>query len=414
MKPHLKIRPGKDKNGLSQIQLVYCSHGKVLRLDTKVRVQAFHFDGKQISSKCEDYQKMNDTLNRAELKLNNLLQKYRDEHPDVEPEIDTVRNLYNEEKQKYDSSAPFIDALEQWIPQKRIFVKPSTIKIYTTLLNDLKLLNQNKTLKFRDINEDFKNMYLKFLLNKGKDEDKPGTQNATILKRFQALNVFLNECPLNEYKFYKDFKIKLAKVKKQPVIIPSEDEFKSLLTYDFKVQRLSNARDLFCLSCLTGLRYSDIMNLGKNGLVKKNGKWYLKTIDKKTETFITIPLHSLAIEILQRLKFKITPISNQKLNQNLEDALVEMELFDYEDIKFEKRGVEDIKTVSLPKYKLMNFHAGRRFFITSLADGGVAVGNIKKWSGHNTDIIEQYISEKGYKEEQQMDDVFSKYNKKKE
>lgn len=408
--PHLKIRPGKDKNGLSQVQLVYCSRGKVLRLDTKVRIQAIYFDGKQISSKAQDYQKLNEMLNKAELKVNNLIQNFKDKNEGIDPDIETVRKLYNQDETKYSTSENVIEALEEWMLEKKLFVKPSTIKIYTTLLNDFKILYKNRTFKFRDIDLGFRNEYLKFLRNKGKDEDKSGTQNATILKRFQALNVFLNECPKNEYSFYKEkeFKVKLGKVKKQPVIIPTDDEFVSLLVYNFKTERLSYARDLFCLSCLTGLRYSDIIKLKKNDFITKNDKWYLRTIDKKTETFVMIPLHSLSIKILERLKFTIRHISNQKLNQNLEDALIETKLFDYEEIKFEKRGVEEILTVRQPKYKLMNFHAGRRFFISALANGGVAVGNVKKWSGHNTNIVEQYIKE-GYKEEQQMEELFSRY-----
>ena len=401
MKPHIKIRPYKDKNGLQQIQLVYCHKAKILRLDTKIRVLAIHFDGKQVSSKATDYENLNSILNRAELKLNTILQKFRDENK-FDPDIDTVRNLYNKEEEKYNASEDVKDVLEQWIPIKKDLVKKSTIKIYTTIINDLKILYKDRSLRFRDITEDFKNEYLKYLLNKG-------AQNATILKRFQTLHTFLKECKQNEYNFYKDFVIKLKKVKKQPIIIPSEDEFKSLLQYEFTSNRLAYARDLFCLSCLTGLRYSDVINLDKNGFVKKGNKWYLKTIDKKTETFVTIPIHSLAVRILERLDFKIKTISNQKLNVNLEDALIETKLFDYQEIKFEKRGTSDIKTIYAPKHKLMNFHAGRRFFISSLANGGVAVGNVKKWSGHNTQIIEQYISEKGYKEEEQMEQIFSKY-----
>jgi integrase len=407
VKPHIKIRPYKDKNGLSQVLLVYCHEAKVLRLDTGVRVATYHFDGKQVSSKATDYEKLNAMLNKAENKLNNILQRFRNEY-EFDPDIHTVRELYNKEETKYNTSEDVKQVLEEWIPIKKALVKQNTIKIYTTLLNDLNILYKSRTLRFRDINEDFKNEYMKFLLSKGKDNDKKGIQNPTILKRFQALQVFLNECPKNEYKFYKDFEIKLKKIKKQPVIIPTEDEFRSLLVYNFELNRLAKARDLFCLSCLTGLRYSDIMKLNKDGLVKIGEKWKLKTIDKKTETFVTIPIHSLAVRILERLEFRIKPISNQKLNQNLEDAFKETQLFNYLEMRFEKRGTSDVETIYEPKYMLMNFHAGRRFFISSLANGGVAIGNIKKWSGHNTQIVEQYIAE-GYKEEEQMKKLFSRF-----
>ena len=80
MKPHIKIRPYKDKNGLSQVLLVYCHEAKVLRLDTGVRVAAYHFDGKQVSSKATDYEKLNAMLNKAENKLNNILQRFRNEY----------------------------------------------------------------------------------------------------------------------------------------------------------------------------------------------------------------------------------------------------------------------------------------------------------------------------------------------
>ena len=97
------------------------------------------------------------------------------------------------------------------------------------------------------------------------------------------------------------------------VIYLTLDELFDLYRFEFKSERLSKTRDLFCFSCFTGLRYSDVYSLKREHI---SDRYYYKK-QKKTNELVKNPINNFANSILCKYLNIDTPlprISTQKLN----------------------------------------------------------------------------------------------------
>ena len=439
--PYLKMRKYEDKDGLHQIQILYSKGGEVLKLDTNVKTMPIYWTGLlegvkkknapkigRVSSRCQeidqDQNKLNIRLKKAENDLNKILEAFRQSHH-FDPDITYVKKEYNKDEQKISSDPEVKNQLRSWIPRKEKDIKKNTLKIYLTLLHDLinmglsnpiknwrkvsevefeELLKKSKPIYFREIDKVFKNKYLTFL-------EKNGCQNPTINKRFDALKAFLNamvEDSVNEYTDFQKFKVHRPEVN-QEVIIPSPEQFNTLVSTRFKSERLEYARSLFVLSCVSGLRYSDIMQIEEPRIHDSGTYQYLRIIQRKTKKEVSIPLHPIGFEILERYNKTITKISNQKLNVALKEVFKDLEFNDIVTV-YEIYGAEDPIPKNLKKWELMRFHSGRRFFCTMLVNGyegfRINFGNVKMLSGHSSAVLEQYVKS-GEKIEEEMLKLFS-------
>ena len=153
---------------------------------------------------------------------------------------------------------------------------------------------------------------------------------------------------------------------------------------------------MYCFSCFTGLRYSDINQL-KHEHIKDN--IILKKI-QKTKQIETIPLNDFAIKILEKnkdLPLNALPhISGQKANKYIKEACKIAEI-NTPVIKTESRGGKT-KELITPKYSLITMHTGRKTFVTNSLILGMNVKAIKGITGHKKDntfnkylkIVEDY------------------------
>ena len=72
---------------------------------------------------------------------------------------------------------------------------------------------------------------------------------------------------------------------------------------------------------------------------------------------------------------------------------------------YEKYGSQ-VKAVTGAKHKLMTFHSGRKFFISTCVNSGITLSNIMAWSGHkNISVVNAYIK-KGMNAQEQMKNLF--------
>ena len=113
-------------------------------------------------------------------------------------------------------------------------------------------------------------------------------------------------------------KLKADEPEKEVIFMQLEDLL-TFMNYDFNNLRLNKVRDLYCFSCFTGLRYSDIVSLKFEHI---NGKILTKT-QKKTGQVNSIPLNDLALEILKRNagnEYPLIRMSIQKLNDYIKEC----------------------------------------------------------------------------------------------
>ena len=138
------------------------------------------------------------------------------------------------------------------------------------------------------------------------------------------------------------------------------------------IERIAYVRDLFVLSCYTGLAYIDVMELTPDNLVYgiDNNQW-IKTTREKTRIPVNVPLLPQAARIIE--KYKTHPkavaggtllphISNQKLNSYLKE-------------------VADLCDIN----KILTYHVARHTFATAVTlSNGVPIETVSKMLGHTT------------------------------
>jgi len=408
MAPYFKLRDDyTDKDGCQQIVLYYSNKGKNLRLDTGIHINEKFWsqeEQKVLSRASEAGLKPNDLnkkLSKKRNRVNQIIEEYHSQF-NVSPPIAHVKTEFYSAAVKRQNEHDVISEMEEWIKRKE--KKVDDVKIYQTVLNDIKELYPKGPLFFRQIDYDFKNKILDLWLAKD-----PPIQNTTINKRMTCLKIFLQEMveeKKNDYVMFREFHTGLRGPKKKNVIIPTETEFKLLCNKKLTDPRLDFARDIFVLGCSTGLRFSDAIRLNEDNLRTIGKNHYIVTnIEKTEEEQIFIPLNEVSKFILAKHPDGIKKISNQKLNKALHDLFEELE-FNTPEVRMEKYGKETIAKKE-PKHKLMTMHSSRRFFISRcINDGQISLGNVMAWSSHTGKSVFDYI-QKGVAGEDQMQKLYS-------
>src|SRR5690606_2678842 len=131
--------------------------------------------------------------------------------------------------------------------------------------------------------------------------------------------------------------------------------------------RLSQVKDIFLFSCVTGYRFSDLCQLKRQHI--KDGEIRM-TITKTKEPSV-VPLTRISREILEKYQERVLPlpmISNQKFNKYVKELCKLAEINDPVEIIRYKGAARDSKIY--PKHELISAHTGRKTFVTlSLAKG---------------------------------------------
>lgn len=242
----------------------------------------------------------------------------------------------------------------------------------------LKTFDENLT--FAALNNDGLNAYLSYLYQH--------MINETIIRQLGFLRWFLRWAEFNGYHnntAYKAFRPKLKRAEKKIVYL-TWDEL--MCVYYFEIPEtkkyLAQVRDVFCFSCFTSLRYSDVYNLRRSNI--KEGHIDLTTIKTVDNTQIELNKYSKAIlDKYANIPFKdnkaLPVISNQKMNDYLKE-LGQMCGLDEPITQTHFRGNTRVD-VTLPKFKLLSSHSGRRTFICNALSLGISPSVVMAWTGHS-------------------------------
>jgi integrase len=144
--------------------------------------------------------------------------------------------------------------------------------------------------------------------------------------------------------------------------------------------QLEKVRDLFIIAAWTGLRFGDFTSI-KPEFIKGD---FLHIEQHKTLGKVTIPVHPIVLEILNKYKGILPPeISNQKFNEDLKKIGQLAELTEPVYKTITKGGVR-IST-KYKKWELITSHSGRRSFASNLYKSGFPAKSIMKITGHKTE-----------------------------
>lgn len=222
-------------------------------------------------------------------------------------------------------------------------------------------------------------------LSNGSVRNVAGMNNITIAKQISTLKTLLKYARtlygIIVNQAYQDFKV-TRKDSGLEVVTLTNDEFLTLYNMDLSEnKRLDQVRDVFCFSCATGLRYSDLEQL-KREHIRHSA---IRMTAAKTGQRLDIPLNPFSQAILEKYKHRhamLPIISGQKTNEYLKE-LGALAGIDTPVEKVREYGVKR-EAVLYKKYELMSIHMGRRTFTTLSLEKGMAPQEVMSITGHTT------------------------------
>lgn len=290
-------------------------------------------------------------------------------------------------KKKEEPNNYVFEFINQYIADNSATRVKGSLSVYKSLAVHLRFYQEytGKRVTFNSIDYSFFQSFQNFLLGRtiklNNGESKGLLNNTTIAKILSTLKTFLAYARRRGIKTkddYRDFRISRQTLE---VIALTQYELDKLLSFDLSNnRRLGHIRDVFCFSCFTGLRYSDLKQLRWEHI--KSDEIVL-TITK-TKSRLIIPLSKYSNSILDKYRGSVRPlpvISSQNMNYALKDLgeLVginePMEIVRY-------RGPNRIVKVS-PKYKLLTIHTGRKTFATLSLERGMSAEETMSITGHS-------------------------------
>lgn len=332
------------------------------------------------------------------LKLSGLTEKEYDENSSINLLIDEIeansKKLFNQtvkEKRKPSESelknllikpdkiavlksTSFMEVFSDFIESNKSDKAVRTIKGYTTVKNFLiRFQNETKfTLTWNNIDVKFidKLKNFTFVIEK--------KQLGYYAKITRVLSTFLHWAKERNYYNGNIFDKLKAEEPEKEVIFLSLDELFALYNYDFENNTKNKVRDLFCFSCFTGLRYSDVNSL-KREHINQN---ILSKTQVKTGTIKNIPLSIFAINILQKYqneKYPLPRMAIQNINEYLKECCKIIAEKQTENSGFKRLVIKktvignETKEESIPLHEAITFHIARKTFITNSLMMGVNI-----------------------------------------
>lgn len=149
-------------------------------------------------------------------------------------------------------------------------------------------------------------------------------------------------------------------------------------------EKLERARDLFLISAYTGLRVGDFNRLTEQHFTIQDGVEYLSITTYKTGKKVTIPLHPVVKEILNK-RDGLPPekLPEQHINYALKKIAEKAGLTQEETKTVTRAGKKTTKTYK--KYELVTNHTGRRSFCTNAYLSDMPTVDIMAISGHSSE-----------------------------
>ncbi len=280
--------------------------------------------------------------------------------------------------------------IDQYIAANSATREPGSLTVYKSLKRHLMAYEKasRTRIEFSTINDQFFDQFQNFLAVPRKETLKGKAReislnNITIAKQLSTLKTFL------------------AYARKQGVAVPAitftiekpqlevialtEKEFTTLYNLDLTGnKRLDQVRDIFCFSCATGLRYSDLNRLRWEHIKTDCIEIVIKKTKRKKLVPLVIPFNPFSYEIISKYKDRAFPLplmSNVKLNLYIKELCQKAGINNPVEI-IRMYGNRESRNV-YPKYELISVHTGRKSFCTLSLEKGMSAEEVMEISGHD-------------------------------
>lgn len=227
-----------------------------------------------------------------------------------------------------------------------------------------------------------------YLLNTAiNHKGQKGLQTNTIWKQFKNLKAFLNWC--FDLTYVTKFSTKHMHISTELVqhVYLNEKELFTLeslkLLGEHKI-----VRDLFLISCETGIRFSDLCQLGSNSNLHGQFEIYPKKTRNQTHN------NRILIPFSQRVKRILATYNQERLptytyskihtfNKTLKEICKQAQIIEVTHFYKKIQGISIC--IERQKYELVSSHTGRRTFCTLKFLAGMPSHVIMKFSGHSSE-----------------------------
>lgn len=318
----------------------------------------------------------------------------------IDVTAETIREAYQifQNRKVYERTT-LLSYLDRYIDKTRGKYNWRTTNSYELLAKRLKEFgDQGNKVDFDNINKQFYNDFSEYLSEltprTGKKVYDQVTKkmvtvdrklkDVSAAKMFKCLKRVMNEAVDEGMTTNTEHRRKYFKVFDEPAdsVFLSVDEIDAMYRTKIEDGYLAFKRDLFVLSCYTGLRYSDWNKYTKDNIIE-DGK-FLKVFTFKTGEMVIIPLNPVAREIFERYEGTNYVIpSNQKMNKTLKKIgqLADM----IQTITTSSTFGGNVTTVLRTKWELVTCHTARRSFATNAFLSGIPTISIMRITGHRTE-----------------------------
>ena len=279
-------------------------------------------------------------------------------------------------------------------PISKSKLKKGTLRTYSNAKSFLKKYLISRKIKIEDFT--FNNIDKSFyydLLEYSKKENYSKNYTGTIIQKLKTIIASAYENGVHDSNEYN--KRYFAKMTEEADnIYLNDEELGKIFKVELNSDLFDSIRDIFLISCYTGLRVGDLEMILKNSnnrIRESNGRKYLHYIQQKTNAEVEIPLKKEILEILTKRKGSFPNYVNKaKLNEYIK-IIGKRTGIDEPFKKIITKGGKSV-TITLPKYKFITMHTGRRSFCTNAYLEGVPLQFIMIASGHKSEkMLLKYI-----------------------
>jgi integrase len=381
----------KDKEGFSPIQVIYQISGSRKRKSTGEKAPKENWDKKEQQA---IYIKKGQLSGENVKDINKKLADLRRDIERIEERFEVNKQAYSSEMvldelspepktQRDTSSKELFAFIDRYIEDNSYTRVHGSLSVYKSLKLHLMMFERTtrKKVIFDKIDYGFFQSFQNFLVSRTK-KDKAGKtvralNNITIAKQLSTLKTFLNYAKaqgIEVCRKYEAFKIK--RETDLEVIALTKAEFDTLYSLNLsKNKAWEQVRDVFCLSCVTGLRYSDVKQLRREHIKEDS----IDLTAVKTSHRTTVPLNPYSKTILAKYAENERPlpvISNQKSNEHLA-KICEWAGIDTPVEIVRKYGKDRVVTI-YKKHELIRFHCGRKTFASLSLEAGMRAEYVMK------------------------------------
>jgi integrase len=296
---YIERRKDEEGNLMMKERPVFMSvsiHGDRLMLSTGIKAD-FHGWDPELQRMKSSYPGSHisnswlDTLEETAQKTWNALKNLP-----VDPDSDRFRDMFQEMKPRY--SAGFFEVFYLFIESGSSRWSTATFQKVRTIFKHLREFEDQTgyNITFRSLDEVFLSKFRDFYAEKG-------NRGSTTFKAVNIIVWFMNWATEHDYNVNLDYR-RFYKLLGQDLLPDQEsgitklhpylqwDELMKLGSYGCRNKRSEWVRDLFCFTCYTGLRYSELQSLKKEDVGKDE-----ITVTRQNRKVRRIPLNKLARDI---------------------------------------------------------------------------------------------------------------------